>query len=71
MIQAGTPVVVTAGSLHAEPGVVVGTERPFVVVEVPRLGTRCMVLAEDLRFVVERRTRQALLDASHIPRRPT
>jgi len=71
MIQAGTPVVVTSGSLRAEPGVVVGAERPFVVVEVPRLGTRCMVLAEDLEFVVERRARQGVLDAAHIPRRPT
>jgi hypothetical protein len=50
MIQAGTPVVVTSGSMVAEPGVVVGFERPFVVVEVPRLRARCLVLADDIRF---------------------
>jgi hypothetical protein len=63
MIQTGTPVVVTSGSLCAEPGIVVGAERPFVVVEIPRLGTRCMVLADDLRFVAEHEARREVFDA--------
>lgn len=59
MIQTGTLVEVTCGSFAAEPAVVVGAERPFVVVEIPRTGTRCLVLWEDLRFPVEREARRA------------
>ena len=61
MIQAGTPVEVTSGSLCAEPGIVVGAERPFVVVEIPRTGSKCLVLAEDLAFPAEREERRLLL----------
>ena len=53
MIQAGTPVEVTSGSFCAEPGIVVGAQRPFVVVEVKRTGATCLVLAEDLAFPAE------------------
>ena len=63
MIQAGTPVEVTSGSFAAEPGVVVGSERPFIVVEILRAGVRCLVLAEDLRFPVERAIRGELLES--------
>ena len=61
MIQSGTPVEVTSGSLSAEPGIVVGAERPFVVVEIPRTGAKCLVLAEDLAFPGERDERRRLL----------
>ncbi len=61
MIQAGTPVEVTCGSLCAEPGIVVGAERPFVVVEIPRTGTTCLVLADDLAFPAERDARRRVL----------
>jgi len=64
MIQAGTPVEVTSGSLCAEPGVVVGAERPFVVVEMQRTGTTCLVLAEDLAFPAEREVRRRLLSVN-------
>ncbi|MBN1772544.1 MAG: hypothetical protein JXB32_14840 [Deltaproteobacteria bacterium] len=50
MIQAGTPVEVTSGSFRAEPGIVVGAERPFVMVEMSSTGTTCLVLVEDLAF---------------------
>jgi len=59
MIQTGTPVEVTSGSFCAEPGIVVRAERPFVVVEIPRVGAECLVLAEDLVFPDERETRRA------------
>ena len=62
MIQTGTPVVVTSGSMVAEPGIVVGTQRPFVVVEIGRTSARCMVLAEDLRFPEERKACMRLLN---------
>ena len=61
MIQTGTPVEVTCGSLFAEPGVVVGAERPFVMVEMPRTGATCLVLAEDLAFPAERDARLGAL----------
>ncbi|MBI5486492.1 MAG: hypothetical protein HY905_04090 [Deltaproteobacteria bacterium] len=61
MIQAGTPVEVTCGSFCAEPGIVVGAERPFVVVEVTRTGATCLVLAEDLAFPAEREARLGAL----------
>jgi len=60
MIQAGTPVEVTSGSLSAEPAIVVGAERPFVVVEIPRTGAKYLVLAEDLAFPGERNQRRRL-----------
>jgi len=60
MIQAGTPVEVTCGSLCAEPGIVVGAQRPFVVVEIPRTRSRCLVMAEDLAFPEEREARRRL-----------
>jgi hypothetical protein len=60
MIQTGTPVEVTSGSFYAEPGTVVGTQRPFVLVEIPRTGATCLVLAEDLAFPVEREARRHL-----------
>ncbi|MDI7269938.1 MAG: hypothetical protein QME96_18255, partial [Myxococcota bacterium] len=61
MIQAGTPVVVTCGSLCAEPGIAAGAERPFVVVDIPRTGSKCLVPAEDLAFPAERETRHRLV----------
>ena len=61
MIQTGTPVEVTCGSFRAEPGVVVGAERPFVVVEMRRTGATCLVLADDLSFPAERRARREAL----------
>jgi hypothetical protein len=63
MIQTGTPVEVTCGSLCAEPGIVVGSERPFVVVEVQRTRSTCLVLVEDLTFPVERQTWRSLIDS--------
>lgn len=53
MIQSGTPVTVTAGSMFAEPGTVVRAERPFVVVQVTSTGSKCLVLVDDLRFPAE------------------
>ena len=64
MIQAGTPVEVTCGSFCAEPGIVVGAQRPFVVVEMPRTGATCLVLAEDLAFPGEREVRRRLLSVN-------
>ena len=61
MIQTGTPVRVTSGSMVAEPATVVGSERPFVVVEIRRTGARCIVLPEDLAFPLEREARRRLL----------
>jgi hypothetical protein len=60
MFQAGTPIEVTSGSFCAEPGTVVGAQRPFVVVEIPRTGATCLVLAEDLALPVEREARRHL-----------
>jgi hypothetical protein len=60
MFQTGTSVEVTSGSFCAEPGTVVGAQRPFVVVEIPRTGAKCLVLAEDLAFPVEREARRYL-----------
>lgn len=62
MIQAGTPVEVTCGSLFAEPGIVVGAERPFVVVEIPRTGATCLVLADDLAFPAGRGAQRTSVD---------
>jgi hypothetical protein len=64
MFQAGTPVEVTSGSFCAEPGTVVGAQRPFVVVEIPRTGAMCLVLAEDLAFPTERESRRRLLSVN-------
>jgi hypothetical protein len=64
MIQAGTSVEVTSGSLFAEPGIVVGAQRPFVVVELPRTGTTCLVMADDLAFPAERESRRRLLSVN-------
>jgi hypothetical protein len=61
MIQSGTPVEVTCGSFCAEPGTVVGAQRPFVVVGIPRAGVTCLVLAEDLVFPAEREARRVAL----------